>query len=665
MWHSRASTFAGAVLFLATVLPIAPAQGQTDISADAYRDKLHGMWVGQLLGNYAGRPVEGDMQRGGLDYTVDWATVISTHPWYGDDDTCFEFLYSDVLNDSADPTPVQIGAEWIDHIKPDTFYIANKQARWLMTQGATPPATGSQRLNRHWYAIDSQIGTESIGGMTPGMRQRAADLAGRFASVTNEGFGVHASQFYAAMYAAATYESDVAQVIEAGKAVVPTTSRTYDIIQDVQDWYAADMADGVADWRATQELLYDHYRGSLAKGRYYGWYESTVNLGMTVMGMLYGEGDFEQTVEITVQGGFDADCNPATAGGLIGLINGFDGLPNNLTDGISETYTAISWLDNIDLTRTIPEIVDGLQSAAEGQLLLAGGTITGAGAERMYHLPAETITPPVELPDPSGPKGLVGDVLAAGGSVSVSASIERHDPTYDRTNLDAIIDGIADVTYNGHRAYLTYDGVNSQPEGGDFYQINFDRDLRFESVVFYEGEYVMGGSPNSYPGDYEAVGGYFEDMTVEVGDNGVWTEVTGLTFSEMLDPFTFYQVITLNFEAALGDAIRIRGTAGGQYEYTSIIELEAYGDIPYPGDLNHDGIVNATDLALMKLGYGSSGNWGVGDLNNDGVVDATDLAILKTNFGYQAPGGPEVPEPATAILLGIAAAGMIAGRTKK
>ena len=620
-------TLTGVVL--AMVLSAAPTAAQETISADAYRDKLQGMWVGQLLGNYAGRPVEGDVVRGGLTYTVDWATVTATPYWYGDDDTCFEFLYADVLNETPDPTPAQISAEWVDHIKPDTFYIANKQARWLMTQGYQPPATGNHSYNYHWYAIDAQIATESIGGMTPGMRQRAAELTERFASVSNEGLAVHAAQFYAAMYATAAYESDVAAIINAGKAVVPTSSRSHEIIQYVQDLYAADMADGTPDWRATHALIYDQYRGTGAKGRYYGWVESTINLGMTTMALLYGEGDFTQTTEIAVLGGFDADCNPATAAGLIGMIDGYSGLPTDLTDGLTTTYEAISWLDNIDRLRSTDEIVDGLQSAAEAQILLAGGQITGEGAARTYHLPADTIAPPVDRPDPAGPAGLVGSILAAGGTVTTSASINRHDPTYDRMNLDAIIDGITDVTHNGHRAYLTYDGVNAQPAGGDFYQLTFDRDVLFESVVFYEGEYVLGGSPNAYPGDYEAQGGFFEDLTVEVFADGAWLPVTGLTLSEALNEFKFYQTITLSFDSILGDAVRIRGTAGGLWEYTSIIELEAYGLLPGP-DFDGDGDVDADDVDALCANMG--GESAIFDTDSDGDVDADDFVFHVETF---------------------------------
>jgi hypothetical protein len=49
-----------------------------------------------------------------------------------------------------------------------------------------------------------------------------------------------------------------------------------------------------------------------------------------------------------------------------------------------------------------------------------------------------------------------------------------------------------------------------------------------------------------------------------------------------------------------------------------------------PADLDHDGDVDAGDLAILLGGWGTSGP---GDLNGDGVVDATDLAMLLGSWG--------------------------------
>ncbi|MFO8014003.1 MAG: ADP-ribosylglycohydrolase family protein [Phycisphaerae bacterium] len=559
------------------------ARAEQTITADDYLDRVRGMWLGQILGNYAGRPVEGeDDDRGGLYHTIDWDDILTTATWDGDDDTCFEYMYASLLDATPDPGPGDLQSAWTTHIPSGSFYIANKQARLLMDRGYAPPDTGSHRYNMHWYAIDSQITTESIGALTPGMRQAASDLTRRFAEVTNTGYPVHAAQFYAALYAAAPLETDVEALVAKGAEVVPqaSNSRTWQVVQDTIGWYETDKADGTLDWRSTQAALYDKYRID-DNGRYRFWIESTINTGLTVMALLYGEGDFKQTVDIGVNGGFDADCNPATAAGIIGLMQGYSGLPADLRDGATDAYSAR--LDGVADT-TVGAIASLLQSAAEQQILAAGGSITGAGAARTYHLPDDLVTPPPESPEPTGPTGLVGEILALGGTVTTSASVENHQPDSDRRNLDAIIDGIRDQTLNGHLPYWTHDGDNPQPAGGDVYQLNFDRDVRFDSLIFYEGDILWDGI-NSDPAVTEPRGGYFLDLTVEVGNDGVFEEVTGLSLSEALDDLTFFQEIELTFDPVVGDAIRIRGTAGGTYEFTTIRELEAIGVVPEPGTL--------------------------------------------------------------------------------
>jgi hypothetical protein len=245
-----------------------------------------------------------------------------------------------------------------------------------------------------------------------------------------------------------------------------------------------------------------------------------------------------------------------------------------------------------------------------------------------------------------------------GGTVTVSASVEVHDPNWDSHNLDSIIDGITDVSYNGHRAYSTYDGANAQPAGGDFYQIDFDRKVRLRKLVFYEGDYAWGGV-NTYPPVDSSGGGFFTDLVVEVGSQGQFTPVGNLQFSEPLDRCKFYQVIELTFDPADGDTVRIRGTAGGSKEFTTILELEAYGAIFQLGDADLDGNVNGADLGDLVTYWKQPGGtltWEQGDFGGDGNVSEADLGDLVTNWGWSAPSfpaaGPEqpLPEPATVFL---------------
>ena len=67
---------------------------------------------------------------------------------------------------------------------------------------------------------------------------------------------------------------------------------------------------------------------------------------------------------------------------------------------------------------------------------------------------------------------------------------------------------------------------------------------------------------------------------------------------------------------------------------------EAITDDPQvPGDLDHDGDVDLTDLATLLAYYGETSGMTDenGDLDGDGDVDLADLAALLANYGYSAP----------------------------
>ena len=82
------------------------------------------------------------------------------------------------------------------------------------------------------------------------------------------------------------------------------------------------------------------------------------------------------------------------------------------------------------------------------------------------------------------------------------------------------------------------------------------------------------------------------------------------------------------------------------------------------GDFNLDGIVNATDLAVMNPNFGLSGQlYSDGNANCDSIINGTDLAILAGNLGFVAPAGA-IPEPITLALLSIGGVALLRRRSR-
>ena len=612
MSHGKARTFLLSLLIALSVH--ARAIGEKTILADDLYDRMRGMWLGQLIGNAAGRETEGTYSSTpNPNESVPW---VIKQEWDADDDTDIEYIALHILEtDGFDCNSYQTASQWRTHIDTSGIYIANKQAWHLMGDGYLPPETGSRTYNEHWYSIDSQITTETLGTVSPGLVQSAIDLTGKFAHVTNTGFPVHAAQFYAAMYANAFFEPNVVTLLAQGLNAIPTTSRTYQVITDVLNWYFEDANDGILHWRATRYKLYNKYQGPNSDGRYYTWVESTVNTGATVLAILYGQGDFKETVQIGVLAGWDCDCNPATAGGLIGTIQGFSNLPSDLTnpnvcgDVYRNVYRPYLPDPNQSLPQydTITNIASRLTLLAEQNILDNGGYITGSGPSTTYHVPdANTIIPEPEMPDPNGPAGLVADALAAGITVTPTAAVERHNITKDREYLYSIIDGITDNSHNGHKAYYSYISNKSARPEKDWYQLKFSQPVKFDHVTFYEGD-VVWQQINTYYRDDFAKGGFFNDLTVQILRDRKFIEPANLQITPPLDRFEMYQTITFNFTPTVGQAIRIIGKPGGSQGFTTILELEAQGDIDaglYVASVRiADGQVQRSDVNKIEVQF--------------------------------------------------------------
>lgn len=211
-------------------------------------------------------------------------------------------------------TSVDAGFTWIDRLPYNLLYTAERIAYCNLINDLNPPASAEKENPfREW--IGAQIRADIWGYVTPGWPEKAAEFAYRDATISHTKNGVYGAMFFAAILAASFSTGDVKQLISIGLSEIPENCRLADAIRDTMHW-----SESYDDWQQTWSRINEKYG-------HYSTVHTINNAALVIMGLLYGQGDFEKTIVTTVLGGWDADCTGATAGSVIGLILGADALP--------------------------------------------------------------------------------------------------------------------------------------------------------------------------------------------------------------------------------------------------------------------------------------------------------------------------------------------------
>jgi len=169
--------------------------------------------------------------------------------------------------------------------------------------------------------------------MAPGMYQSSNDIAWRAGRVMNYGDGIYGGMFVSCMYAAAFFENDFRKVVETALGCIPRQSPYGRLIADVLAWHRLHPN----DWRKVWQLIQDKWdkddpcpAGALNPFNI----DAKLNGAYIVLGLLYGNGDFGETLDISTRAGQDSDCNPSSAAGILGVMLGYRRIPDIWKSGI-------------------------------------------------------------------------------------------------------------------------------------------------------------------------------------------------------------------------------------------------------------------------------------------------------------------------------------------
>lgn len=295
------------------------------------RDKIRGGWAGQMIGVAYGAPTEFRSNAKILEWDLKWEPGMVSNA-LEQDDLYVEMTFAKVLDEvGLKAKAVDFGAAFRD--SKYQLWHANAGARRVLNQGIQPPWSGHPRYNFHANDIDFQIEADFIGLMCPGLPQTSNDYCERVGRVMNYGDGLYGGMFVCGMYAAAFFESDPRRVVEAGLACIPRKSEYGTLIQDLLDWSAREPNDWRKVWHQVQEVWDKNDPCPDGALRDFN-IDAKLNGAYIAFGLLYGGNDFMKLMEISTRCGQDSDCNPSSAAGVLGVMLGYEGIPENCKAGL-------------------------------------------------------------------------------------------------------------------------------------------------------------------------------------------------------------------------------------------------------------------------------------------------------------------------------------------
>ena len=280
--------------------------------------------------------------------------------------------FAEVLDDKGlDATTEDFGAMFKD--AKYQLWHANLAARRNLRRGVPAALSGTPKYNAHANDIDFQIEADFIGLMAPGLPQSANHIAWRAGRVMNYGDGIYGGMFVSGMYAAAFFENGPAsRWWRPAWPRFPPRAPTPQVIRDVLAWHKQ----FPHDWKKAWQLLEDKWdrRDPCPEGALKPFnIDAKLNGAYIVLGLLYGERDFGKTIEISTRAGQDSDCNPASAGGILGVMLGYKAIPDLYKGGIAALAD-----QKFQFTQhSFNTIVDSTEKRALALIAKTGGKVEG------------------------------------------------------------------------------------------------------------------------------------------------------------------------------------------------------------------------------------------------------------------------------------------------
>lgn len=298
----------------------------------ALLDKIKGGWAGQVIGCTYGGPTEFKWNGKIIpdNHKIVWDDTRAKY--YFDkfpglyDDVYMDLTFVDVFEKKGLDAPIEEFAQAFANAGYPLWH-ANQSARYNILNGVPAAEAGHWKNNPHCDDLDFQIEADYAGLMSPGMPNAAVHYSDAIGHLMCYGDGWYGGVYVAAMYALAFVSNNVDYVVNEALKVIPAQSDFHKAMQFVIDTYKVNPT----GWKKTWQIVQDKWGNAevCPDGVAAAFnIDTKINCAYILMGLLYGQGDYTKTIEVSTRCGQDSDCNPASAAGILGTMIGYDKIPD-------------------------------------------------------------------------------------------------------------------------------------------------------------------------------------------------------------------------------------------------------------------------------------------------------------------------------------------------
>lgn len=288
-----------------------------------YYDKIMGAWIGKSAGGIIGFKQENNKNL--LDYNFE--NVFPEHlPPNDDFDLQVLYLFEILEKKGINFSSYDLGRVFAKYNKcwANEYRIAIDN----INRGINPPYSGTFNNEYFQNSNGCPIRSEIWALISPCNPELAKEFAQMDGQIDHGKESIQAEKLLTAMEAKAFEENDIDKLLDFGLAQIDKESDLFKSICYVREARA-------------KKLGWQTVRGELVKkfGSCDASY-SVINTSFVVLSLLYGERDFEKSMLLGVNCGYDTDCTAATVGAILGLIYGYEKIPAAWKEKIGNVFFA-------------------------------------------------------------------------------------------------------------------------------------------------------------------------------------------------------------------------------------------------------------------------------------------------------------------------------------